>query len=226
MSSGRCVASPVVLLAMNEKIALAMACAVGSLVLLAYIGWGEDPGQAGVGASGAAESGKPASVRAGAEELVRRGEYLVKTIGCDDCHTPWILGPRGPEPDMSRRLSGHPEGEVMPAPPASTEGPWIWHGAATNTAFAGPWGVSYAINLTPETQTGIGVWTEEIFIDTLRNGRHWGVARPILPPMPWQNYRNMTDEDLAAMFAYLQQLPPVVNRVPQAVVTPAPGSTE
>lgn len=84
------------------------------------------------------------------------------------------------------------------------------------------------MNLTPEMQTGIGVWTDEIFIATLRNGRHWGVARPILPPMPWQNYRNMTDEDLAAVFAYLRQLPPIVNQVPQPVIVPVavPGPTE
>src|SRR5262245_65827990 len=42
-------------------------------------------------------------------DRAKRGEYLVKIMGCNDCHTPWQLGPNGPEPDMSRMLSGHPE---------------------------------------------------------------------------------------------------------------------
>ena len=44
---------------------------------------------------------------------VQRGEYLVKIMGCNDCHTPWKMGPHGPEPDMTRFLSGHPE-EIGP----------------------------------------------------------------------------------------------------------------
>ena len=104
-------------------------------------------------------------------------------------------------------------------PPATaSSGPWAWSGAVTNTAFAGPWGISYAFNLTPDKNTGIGIWTEDIFIKTIRNGRHWGVARPILPPMPWQNIREMTDEDLRAVFAYLRSIPPVNNKVPDAVI--------
>ena len=154
---------------------------------------------------------------------IKRGEYLVTIGGCDDCHTPFKMGPKGPEPDMSRRLSGHPESLVMgPAPKA--EGNWAWAGAATNTAFAGPWGVSYARNLTPERLTGTGIWNEEIFIKTIRSGRHWGVSRPILPPMPWQNYRQATDEDLKAIFAFIQSLPPIKNEVPEPVIAAGPGA--
>ena len=57
-------------------------------------------------------------------------------------------------------------------------------GAATNTAFAGPWGVSFTANLTPDKETGLGKWTEEMFIATMRTGRHQGKGRPMLPPMP------------------------------------------
>lgn len=124
---------------------------------------------------------------------------------------------------MSRMLSGHPESLRMPPAPAA-QGPWLWSGAETNTAFAGPWGVSYATNLTPDQNTGIGVWTEDIFVKTLRTGRHWGVARPILPPMPWQNYSRMSDEDLAAIYAYLRSIPAVHNRVPEAAVAPPPAA--
>lgn len=155
-------------------------------------------------------------------ELVERGEYLVTVGGCNDCHTPWIVGPNGPEPDMSRMLSGHPEdlpvGPQMPIP--AEAGLWAW--APHNTAWVTDAGIAYAFNLTPDENTGIGIWTEETFIQTLRTGKHWGVAREILPPMPWFNYGKMTDEDLKAVWAYLRSIPPVQNRVPEAVVTPPP----
>jgi hypothetical protein len=128
------------------------------------------------------------------------------------------MGPNGPEPDRTRMLSGHPESLVMPPPPKLPKGPWVWTAAGTNTAFAGPWGVSYAANLTPDRVTGIGIWNEETFIKTIRTGRHWGVSRPILPPMPWQNVRGLTDDDLKAVYAYLRSIPAVKNQVPDAIV--------
>jgi mono/diheme cytochrome c family protein len=150
---------------------------------------------------------------------VERGAYLVGMMGCNDCHTPWKLGPEGPEPDMARALTGHPSDMVLPPPPAPA-GPWIWHGAATNTAFAGPWGVSFTANLTPDKDTGLGNWTEEMFIATMRTARHQGKGRPILPPMPVKMIGKANDEDLKSIFAYLQSVPPVKNRVP-APIDPA-----
>jgi cytochrome c553 len=158
-------------------------------------------------------------------EKAKRGQYLVTIMGCHDCHTPWSMGPEGPAPDMSRALSGHPEGIVitLPNPPGA---PWSMLSSMTNTAFAGPWGVSFAANLTPDPETGrLANWTEETFIQTIRTGRHQGRGRPILPPMPWPMYRNATDKDLAAVFAYLKSLPPVANRVPQPIEPPAAGPT-
>jgi hypothetical protein len=87
--------------------------------------------------------------------------------------------------------------------------------AATMTAWSGPWGVSFTRNLTPDPETGIGKWTEQNFIDSLRNGKIMGKGRPLLPPMPWAMYGTLTDEDLKAMFAYLKTIPPVKNRVPE-----------
>jgi mono/diheme cytochrome c family protein len=153
--------------------------------------------------------------------VVERGDYLVKILACDDCHTPMKMGPHGPEPDMTRRLTGHPEGMKMGPPPAPTGG-WLWAGAATNTAFAGPWGISYTTNLTPDENTGIGIWTEKMFVDAIRTGKHMGTSRMILPPMPWPAYRHLTDADLKAVYAYLRTLEPVKNRVPDAVEAPAP----
>jgi hypothetical protein len=150
---------------------------------------------------------------------IARGGYLVRIMGCNDCHTPWTMGPDGPGPDMSRQLSGHPEGMVMPPAPAASDA-WVWSGAGTNTAFAGPWGVSFTANLTPDEETGLGRWTESTFIQALRTGRHEGQGRPILPPMPWPMYRQATDEDLGAIFAYLQSIPPIRNKVPQPIDPP------
>lgn len=148
-----------------------------------------------------------------AHARVERGRYLVSVIGCNDCHTPLKTGPRGPEPDMSRFLSGHPE-SVRLTPPPAPQGVWLWSATATNTAFAGPWGVSYTANLTPDQNTGLGIWTEEMFVRAIRMGRHMGTSREIAPPMPWPAFRNATDEDLKSIFAYLRTIRPVVNHVP------------
>ena len=156
----------------------------------------------------------PANVQA---QKIARGEYLVTIGGCNDCHTPLKMGPKGPEPDMSRMLSGHPSSVVMPEPPKGS-GPWAWSGAITNTAFAGPWGVSYARNLTPDQVSGLGIWDEAMFIKTIRTGRHMGVSRPLLPPMPWFNYAKASDEDLKSIYAYLRSIKPVRNEVPDAVI--------
>lgn len=154
---------------------------------------------------------------AAAPNQVARGEYLVNIMGCADCHTPLKMGERGPEPDLALRFAGHPQALQMPPAPDLGHGPWVWIGAGTNTAFAGPWGVSFSANLTPDRQTGLGTWTEATFIQAMRTGRHEGQGRPILPPMPALGIGKATDEDLAAVFAYLQSLPAVSNRVPQPV---------
>jgi mono/diheme cytochrome c family protein len=155
-------------------------------------------------------------------EQVARGKYLVTIGGCHDCHTPWIMQPDGkPGPDMSRALSGHPQQFRITEPAQLTSDRFAVAIAPTNTAYSGPWGVSFAANLTPDEMTGTGIWTFDTFKNTIRNGRHWGVARPLLPPMPWFNYREMTDEDLAAVFAYLRTLKPIHNEVQQ----PLPPAT-
>lgn len=180
-----------------EYAILAVAAAASLLVSL--------PAQAQSTAQGAAET---------TAEKIARGKYIVSTSACHDCHTPWVMGPKGPEPDMTRALSGHPESEKLPPPPRA-QGPWIMSAAATNTAWAGPWGISYTANLTPDKETGLGKWTQRNFVETIRTGRHMGRGREVLPPMPIQVYRNLTDADLAAVFAYLQSIPAIRNRVPE-----------
>ena len=165
--------------------------------------------------SGSVVAADPAPAKGKADpNKLARGKYLVTVAGCNDCHTPWKTGAKGPEPDMTRMLSGHPESDRLPPPP-TPEGPWIVSAAATNTAWSGPWGVSFTANLTPDAETGLGKWTERNFVDTIRTGRHMGRGRQILPPMPIPMYKHFTDADLAAIFGYLQTIPAVKNKVPE-----------
>jgi mono/diheme cytochrome c family protein len=168
------------------------------------------------GAPGAAGAGDAAaSTPAPPDDRIARGRYLVTIAGCNDCHTPLKEGPSGAERDMSRMLSGHPESLEMPPAPDLPDGPWQVSGAATTTAWSGPWGVSFTANLTPDPETGLGRWSARNFKDTLRTGRHMGRGRPILPPMPIPMYKHFTDEDMEAIFSYLRTIPAVRNRVPE-----------
>ena len=157
---------------------------------------------------------------------IQRGEYLVIVGGCHDCHSPKILTPKGPEPDPARLLSGFPADVKLPKIPDGIIGTDHWGGLFTNdlTAWVGPWGITFAANLTPDEQTGLGLWTEDLFIKTMRTGKHLGTGRDILPPMPWFNYARLSDDDLKAMFAYLKTLKPVKNAVPAPM--PPAGSSQ
>lgn len=161
-----------------------------------------------------------AALAENATALVKRGAQLVGIGGCMDCHTPFRMGANGPEKDLARGLSGHPEALQMPPPPKLAEA-WNWAGSATMTAFVGPWGMTYSANLTPDRETGIGAWTQEQFIQAMRSGKHVGDARPILPPMPWQALAGLPDKDLRAIYAYLMAQPAIRNKVPD-YAPPAP----
>lgn len=157
-----------------------------------------------------------AKPEAQSQTRIKRGEYLVKFGDCTACHTPLKFGPNGPEPDMTKFLSGHPEDAKLP-PPDLKPGPWF-AATAGMTAWAGPWGISYAANITPDTNTGLGIWTEEMFLTAMRTGKHMGAGRPILPPMPVQSVGSLDDEDLKSIYAYLRSIPAIQNRVPEPVM--------
>ena len=148
-------------------------------------------------------------------ELVARGKYLTTVSGCHDCHSPKIMTPEGPEPDPERILSGHPKNEKLPGILGTND--WVLF-SNTLTAAVGPWGVSYAANLTPH-ETGIGNWTYKQFETAIRKGKYKGLehGRSLLPPMPWQMFRHMTDEDLRSIFTYLKSIRPIDNLVPAPV---------
>lgn len=149
------------------------------------------------------------------KSLVERGSYLVNGMGCDDCHSPKKMGPQGPEVDPALRLSGHPASQSL----TEIKDPSILNDYVlfnlSSTAAVGPWGTSFAANLTPD-ESGLGNWTEAQFLKAIKEGKLKGMdnTRPLLPPMPWFMYKNLTDEDLKAIFAYLQTLDPVKNIVP------------
>jgi len=164
-------------------------------------------------------------VKAARLDPVERGRYLVSTMGCHDCHTPKKMGPHGPELDLSRALSGHPEGSVLPPAP-KPQGPWVATATWDLTAWSGPWGVSYPFNLTPDENTGLGSWSEETFIKAMRTGRHMGASRPILPPMPWESVASLNDEDIRSLYAYLRSLPPIHNRVPEPIIAGEPAAVD
>ncbi len=117
--------------------------------------------------------------------LVRYGEYLAGPVAhCADCHTP--MGRRG------RRILNK-----------------LFAGGFD---FKGPWGTSYASNLTPDEETGIGTWTDEDIIKAI-----YGLKRDLKPPMPSPYYRNkIKDYDLKAIIAYLRKIKPIANKVPEA----------
>ena len=153
------------------------------------------------------------------DEQIERGGQLVAFGGCNDCHTPWNIDPElgMPAPDMSRMLSGHPQG----APdPQGTVGPAdIALIGPSFTSFALPFGTTYALNLTPDMRTGTGSWTEEMFLNIFRDVKHLGGdGRTVLPPMPWPAVASLPDEDIVAIFAYLRSIPPIVNAVPSVKV--------
>ncbi|HWN83277.1 MAG TPA: hypothetical protein VNM87_14365 [Candidatus Udaeobacter sp.] len=192
--------------------------AAGSLPVLALAAGTLLTGLGGCQVKAERTGDKPAATATTtAADPVARGKYLVNVGACNECHTPWAMTDKGPAPDITKFLSGHPAAMVLPPPP-KPDGPWIWFGAGTNTAFAGPWGVTYAANLTPSS-SGLSAWNEEIFIKAIRTGKHMGTSRPILPPMPWAAYGQMTDEDLKAVWAFLQTVPPVDNLVPDPVIS-------
>lgn len=148
-------------------------------------------------------------------QKIERGEYLVKIAGCDDCHSPKKMGLQGPEIIPEFRLSGYPSTRPIQKPDSNVvQQGWALFGADLTSAV-GPWGMSFAGNITSD-ETGIGNWSEAQFVKALREGKFKGMdnTRPLLPPMPWLAYRNMTDDDLKSIFAYLKTVKPVENVVP------------
>ena len=152
------------------------------------------------------------------QSRVERGKYLVTIIGCTDCHSPKVR-PGSMEPDHARLLSGRPPSTPAPAKPANMGEISV---SGDLTAWYGPWGISYASNLTPHKTTGLGTrYNRAKFIKTMRTGKK-PEGEPLLPPMPWESFAKMKESDLDAIWAYLQTVKPIDNFV-RSAAAPPPG---
>lgn len=169
-------------------------------------------------ASNSTDTAAPKNDNAGFESQVKWGEHLVTVSACHDCHTPKKMTAHGPDIDSAYLLAGHTG--TPPAPDVNRKEMQDKGLAVTGdlTSWVGPWGISYTANLTSDS-TGIGAWKEDQFIYAIRNGKLKGLAtgRDLLPPMPWQMYKHMTDDELKAIFAYLKTTKAVKNIVPPPV---------
>ncbi|MFD1094955.1 c-type cytochrome [Salegentibacter chungangensis] len=161
---------------------------------------------------------KPGKNEMSQKDLIKRGEYLVTSIGCADCHSPKKVGGKPMEEDAGLKLSGYRQGTDLPEiDQNSIKNGWMLMNSEL-TAAVGPWGVSFAANLTSH-ETGIGNWSFDQFKTAMTKGKFKGMenGRDILPPMPWQNFANLTEEDLKAMYHYLQSTKPIDNAVPAPI---------
>jgi mono/diheme cytochrome c family protein len=152
-------------------------------------------------------------------ELITEGKRLVTVFGCNDCHSPKKMTKSGPVPDESRLLSGHPMNPKNSIVyPKLNSNEWILFNTSGTSAI-GPWGTSFAANLTPD-ETGIGTWTLAQFTRAMREGKSKGLenGRPLLPPMPTIGYKKLTDNELKAMFRYLKSILPIENIVPAPIL--------
>tara|TARA_R110002167_G_scaffold199899_1_gene403225 strand:- start:1796 stop:2404 length:609 start_codon:yes stop_codon:yes gene_type:complete len=192
----------------NSFLALMALLSITSVVLTACTGTSGSPKEA------VKNIALPAKLDSTA--LVQRGTYLVEVIGCADCHSPKRMGPQGPEIITELHLSGFPqEGKLPPIDAATVQNGWMMF-SPDLTSAVGPWGQSFASNITSDA-TGIGNWPEENFVRALRKGKYKGLenSRNLLPPMPWASFKNLTDEDIKAIYYFLKTTKPVANIVPE-----------
>jgi len=122
---------------------------------------------------------------------IEYGKYLVKIASCSECHTPSDKG--DPLPGMY--LAGGSE-------------------------FEFPAGVVRSLNITPDTETGIGNWTKDDFLKRFKfydneeaHNVPINMETEFNTPMPWLMYSGMTDEDLGAIYDYLRTVTPVKHKV-------------
>lgn len=150
---------------------------------------------------------------------IERGKQLVELGGCDKCHTPKVTTLFGSASDPDRFLSGYPQGEPIPELPSSDVGGPEWDTFYTTdgTVWIGKWGVSFAANITPDPETGIGEWTEERFLEMFRGVDHIGEGSTMRSPMPTEVYSKLTDEELRSIYMYLMVIQPIKNKVPDPI---------
>lgn len=152
-------------------------------------------------------------------EIIEKGRIITEIFGCVDCHSPKIQEGEFLVNDPEKLFSGHPADNKLPQFSPDIIGPGKWRGLFTDsmTAWGGPWGISYAANLTPDKKTGIGRLSEDNFVSILNIGIHSNMNRKLMEPMPWKEISELRDDDLKAVFQYLKTVKPVRNNVPESV---------
>jgi hypothetical protein len=127
-------------------------------------------------------------------QRLERGRYIATALsGCVYCHSPHHWN----EPDTAMIAGREFSGEVEP--------------------YADLPGRIVASNLTPDPETGAGTWTDDQLARAIREGiGHDG--RALFPLMPYERYRQMSDEDLASVIVYLRSVPAVKNALPKTEI--------
>jgi len=180
------------------------------LILAAFIWTLNACNQGAVDAKITADNAPPTK-----DSLIKRGAYLVNAMGCNDCHSPKKMGPQGPFVDTALALSGFPSGAPVPLANAEVAKNHQIIFTGDLTGYVGPWGTSFAANITSDA-TGIGNWTLDQFKLAFQGGKFMGLKeeRPLMPPMPWENFAKVSNADVEAIFTYLKSTKPVKNVVP------------
>ncbi|HMG81723.1 MAG TPA: c-type cytochrome [Ferruginibacter sp.] len=125
------------------------------------------------------------------DDSMAYGKYLFTAAACHDCHTPFDKG----KYDQTKLMAG-------------------------GRMFTLPTGTIYSANITPDEETGIGLWSRDAFLNQFRQYRDSATSHRKLQPgdmqtiMPWTAYTGMTDKDLAAIYIYLRTIPAISNQVP------------
>jgi hypothetical protein len=144
-----------------------------------------------LGKIGTSYLGKPATYATGLkrpseQDKVATGRYWVDNIGCYHCHSKSFTSLNYVHPEESKKYL---EGGLKFKGPADSK--------------------IYASNLTPDKETGIGNYTNEQFRKAVKEGE--APDRKLHPPMP--QFQHLTDEQLDAIYSYLQSIPPKVNKI-------------
>ena len=128
-------------------------------------------------------------------DLLAYGAYMTNASGCVECHTQVDKGQILPDKLFGGgRDFKFPDGSIV-----------------------------FSSNITPDKETGIGSWTEEMFITRFKSYADSTYTIPSVAPgefntiMPWTMYGQMTEEDLAAIYAYLKSVKPISNSVTRFV---------
>lgn len=127
-------------------------------------------------------------------ERLARGKYIFKFVsGCEDCHSPHDVTKSGMSIIEGAEASG--EEFLIDGVPAKL----------------------FAPNLTPDSETGVGTWTDDELARAIREGVT-REGRAMFPIMPYEDFRYMSDEDVASVVVYMRSLPAVKHALPESVV--------